>query len=121
MAEVVLLRPNAPEAHTRRRSSIRMTFSRPSVLALPPRGLIERRKKKPAGFDVAAALEANLDRYPKKEEMWQLLTLDAAKREKLAERFPDYVKALERAIVVVSKAPSTEHAIALLHARGAAG
>jgi hypothetical protein len=119
MAEVVPLRPNAPEAHTRRRSSIRMTFSCPSVLALPPRGLIERRKKKPAGFDVAAALEANLDRHPTKEELWHLLTrwLDAAKREKLAERFPDYVKALERARVVLTKAPSPQKAIETLQSR----
>ena len=116
MAEVL---PLYSEPRTRRRGSIRMTFSRPSVLALPPRILIERRKKKPAGFDIAAALEANLDRYPKKEQLWNLLThwLDAAKREGLAARYPDYVKALERAIVVVSKAASPQHAIEALRAR----
>jgi hypothetical protein len=66
------------------------------VLGLPAPVATERRKKKSAGFDIAGALEANLDRYPKKEDLWQLLTewLDAAQREKLGERFPDYVKAL---------------------------
>jgi hypothetical protein len=77
---------------------------------------ISRRR---AGSVIAAALEANLDRYPKKEQLWNLLThwLDAAKREGLAARYPDYVKALERAIVIVSKAASPQHAIEALRAR----
>jgi hypothetical protein len=96
-----------------------MTFSRPSVLGLPAAVAIERRKKKYAGLDIAGALEANLDRYPKKKELWQLLMgrLDAAKREGLAGRFPDYVKALERAMVVMAKASSAEHGIETLQAR----
>jgi hypothetical protein len=119
MAEVVTLRPNAPEAHTRRRSSVRDDIFPSLGARLAAARLIERRKKKPAGFDVAAALEANLDRHPTKEELWHLLTrwLDAAKREKLAERFPDYVKALERAMVVLTKAPSPQKAIETLQAR----
>jgi hypothetical protein len=43
--------------------------------------------------------------------------LDAAKQEKLAARYPDYVKALERALVIVSKAASPQHAIAALQNR----
>jgi hypothetical protein len=43
--------------------------------------------------------------------------LDAAKREKLVERHPDYVKALERAMVVLTKAPSPQHAIETLQLR----
>jgi hypothetical protein len=91
------------------------------VLSLPPRVAIERRKKKPAGFDVAAALELNLDRYSTKEELWRLLAqwLEAAKREELAMRWPDYVKALERAMVVIAKAASAELGIESLQARGA--
>jgi hypothetical protein len=105
MAEVVPLRPNSTESRTRRRGSIRGRYSPHSVLGLPAPVAMERRKKKSAGFDIAAALEANLDRYPKKEQLWQLLThwLDAAKWEKLAARYPDYVKALERALVVSRK------------------
>jgi hypothetical protein len=53
--------------------------------------------------------------------MWNLLThwLDAAKEEKLAERFPEYVKALERAIVVLSKAQSPQHGMGALQERQA--
>jgi hypothetical protein len=59
---------------------------------------VERRVKHSVGFDIAAALEVNLERYPTKELQWQLLTqwLDAAKREKLAAQHPAYLKALER-------------------------
>jgi hypothetical protein len=59
------------------------------------------------------------DRFPTKELLWHVLVgwLDAAKREKLAERFPDCVKALERAIVVMSKAPSPQHTIETRRAR----
>jgi hypothetical protein len=56
---------------------------------------------------------------PANEELRHLLTrwLAAAKQDKLAERFPDYVKALEHAIVVISKAPSAQQAIETLQAR----
>ncbi|MGZ4926423.1 MAG: hypothetical protein ACXWCP_24760 [Burkholderiales bacterium] len=55
----------------------------------------------------------------KKKDMRRLLThwLDAAKREALGACHPDYVKALQRAIVVVSKSPSPEHAIETLFKR----
>lgn len=88
------------------------------MLGLRPSCFIDRRKKKSAVFDIAGALESNLDRYPKEEDLWQLLThwLDAAKRERLAERYPDYVKALERAMVVMAKAPNAEQAILTLQA-----
>ncbi|MGZ5177904.1 MAG: hypothetical protein ACXWCS_25840 [Burkholderiales bacterium] len=117
MAEVLPRRPSEP--HTRRRGSIRGKYSPHSVLGVPAPVAIERRKKKPAGFDIAAALEANLDRYPTKEDLWQLLTswMDAAKREGLGARHPDYLKALERAMVVMANAPTATHAITVLHAR----
>jgi hypothetical protein len=43
-----------------------------------------------AGFDLAAALEQNLDRYPTKDEQSALIKrwLDAAKQEGLAARTP---------------------------------
>ena len=87
----------------RRRRQIRFSHSSP----------YDRRKKKSAGFDIAAALEVNLDRYPTKELLWRLLTswLDAAKREGIAARQADYVRALERSIVVLSKAPSVRQAV----------
>jgi hypothetical protein len=107
MAEGVV--PLHSEPRTRRRRAIRP----------PHTATYERRKKKRAGFDIAAALEVNLDRYPTKEALWKLLSswLDAAKREGLAASQPAYVKVLERAIVVMSKAPSPQHAIETLQAR----
>jgi hypothetical protein len=116
MAEVVQLRQSPTEPHTRRRGSIRGSYSPCSVLGLPPPVAIERRKNKSAAFDVAAALEANLDRYSTKDTQLALIKrwLDAAKQEGLASRYAEYVRALERALVVMSKAPSAEHAIALL-------
>ena len=64
-------------------------------------------------------MELNLDRYPTKDQLSQLLTgwLVAAKQDGLATRLPDYTKAVERAIVVMSKAPSAQHAIETLQAR----
>jgi hypothetical protein len=58
-------------------------------------------------------------RYPTKESVSQLLTqwLLAAKQDGLAKRFPDYVKALERAMVMISKAPSPQHAMEMLQVR----
>jgi hypothetical protein len=43
------------------------------VLGLPPPVAIERRKKKSAGFDIAGALEQNLDRYPTKDVQLTLI------------------------------------------------
>ena len=76
MAEVV---PLYSEPRTRRRRSLRPRHSAPP----------DRRKKRSAGFDIAAALEVNLDRCSTKEALWQLLVqwLDGAKRERLATRF----------------------------------
>ena len=106
------------EPHTRRRKSIRGTYAPRSVLGLPA-PVANKAPERTAAFDVAGALEARLDRYSTKEQFWGLLTqwLDAAKREELAARYPDYVTALERALVVMSKAPSREHGIAALRRR----
>jgi hypothetical protein len=119
MAEVVPLRPNSTEPRTRRRGSIRGRYSPRAVLGLAAPVVIERRKKKSAGFDIAGALEANLDRYPKKDDQLTLIKrwLDAAKEEGLAARHAVYVKALERALVVMSKTSGPEHAIETLRAR----
>jgi hypothetical protein len=95
-----------PQRLLRRRRQIRFSHSSP----------YDRRKKKSAGFDLAAALELNLDRYSTKDLMWRVLTswLEAAKREGVTERQTDYVRALERALVVLSKAATVEKAIAHL-------
>jgi hypothetical protein len=103
MATVTELRP---EPLLRRRRQIRFSHTSP----------YDRRRKKASGFDVAAALEVNLDRFPTKDALWRLLAnwLDAAKREGLAARRPDYAKALERALVIMSKAATVEHGIRAL-------
>ncbi|MGZ5177750.1 MAG: hypothetical protein ACXWCW_26800 [Burkholderiales bacterium] len=119
MAEVVPLRPNPAEPQTRRRASIRGKYPPSPVLGFGPQIIVERRKKKYAGFDIAGALEANLDRYGTKDAQLTLIKrwLDAAKQEGLAARHAEYVRALERALVVMSKAPSAQHAIETLQGR----
>jgi hypothetical protein len=68
--------PLYSEPRTRRRRSIRPPHVAPD----------RRKKKKTSGFDVAAALEQNLERYPTQEQLWQLLTrwLNVAKQEQQA-------------------------------------
>jgi hypothetical protein len=82
---------------------------------LPFPANVERRKTK-AGFDIAAALELNLDRYPSREQLLTLLFnwLRSAEELGLAARRPDYADALERAIEIVAKAASVERGIDLL-------
>lgn len=116
MAEVLPLRT---EPHTRRRGSIRGCYSTRSALGLPAPVFIDRRKSKSVGFDVAGALEAQLDRYSTQQQQSGLLTrwLEGAKRAELGIRHPYYVKALERALVVMSKTQSPQQAIGILQAR----
>ena len=118
MAEVLPRRPNSTEPHTRRRGSIRGRYPPCSVLGLPAPVVIERRRNRTQGFDIAAALEQNLDRYRTKEAQLKLIKrwLDAAKQEGLAARHAAYVKALERALVVMAKAQTVQQAIVTLQA-----
>jgi hypothetical protein len=100
-AEVIPLRPAPAGPQTRRRRSFQRWTG------------YERRKNGTTGFDIAHALEINLDRHPTREDQWLLLAkwLEAAKSERLAERYADYVRAVERAMVVMARAPTAEHAI----------
>jgi hypothetical protein len=92
--------PLYSEPLTRRRRSIRPLHAAP-----------ERRKKKSSGFDVAAALEPHLDRFPTKELLWHVLVgwLDAAKREKLAERLLDSGEWWEDNVAWTRKLPSDSY------------
>jgi hypothetical protein len=113
-AEVIAL-PTAETRTRRRNGNKRFARYRPPVLALPFPANVERRKTK-AGFDIAAALELNLDRYPSREQLLTLLFnwLRSAEELGLAARRPDYADALERAIEIVAKAASVERGIDLL-------
>jgi hypothetical protein len=95
--------PRSPEIHARRRSSLHVTT--------------ERRRATSGSFDIAAALELNLDRFPTTGGMLALLHswLYIAEREGLDERRLAYVYALRDAINVMEDAPSPVHAIALLN------
>jgi hypothetical protein len=104
MADVIPFRAAPAGPQTRRRRSFQHWTGH------------ERRRKGTTGFDIAHALEINLDRHPTREEQWRLLEswLTAAKRERLGERYADYVRAIERAMVVMAKAPTAEDAIVKL-------
>ena len=105
MAEVFRLPLATP---LRRRVQIRFKHARAT----------ERRKKKTAGFDVAQALEHNLDAYPLQQDQMLLLQrwLLAAEREELAERHTEYVYSLQRAVKFMQGARRPEEAILALHA-----
>src|SRR5690349_20607965 len=86
-ADVIPLRPPPTGPQTRRRRSFRHWTG------------YERRKKNTTGFDIAHALEINLDRHPTREAQWLLLSgwPEAPKAERLADRYAHYVRAIERA------------------------
>jgi hypothetical protein len=94
--------PPAPLLLRRRSGQIRFSHS-----------LGERRKKKTSGFDVAAALELQLDRHPGQDDLLRLLKtwFAAAMQQGLSARMTQYRYALARAIRVMSKAATGEDAI----------
>jgi hypothetical protein len=73
----------------------------------------DRRKPKTSGFDVAAALELQLDRHPGKNALLRLLKtwFAAARQQGVSARMIQYRYALARAIRVMTKAPTAEEAI----------
>ena len=73
----------------------------------------DRRKNKTSGFDVAAALELQLDRHPTKDDLLRLLKtwFSAAREQGVSARMTQYRYALARAIRVTTQAASAEHAI----------
>jgi hypothetical protein len=85
------------EIHARRRSGLHVTT--------------ERRRATSASFDIAAALELNLDRFPTTGGMLALLHswLYAAEREGFDERRLAYVCALRDAINVMEDASNPVH------------
>ena len=96
-----------PEIHVRRRrGQVRLPYLH-----------TERRRARNAGFDVAATLELNLDRYPTKTAMLTLLRiwLNVAEREGVDERRLAYVCVLRDAINVMQDALDPLHAVALLN------
>jgi hypothetical protein len=76
----------------------------------------ERRRRANGGYDIAAALELHLDDVTTRRGMIALLQswLHEAQRAEAAERDDGYVRALEHAILVMSKAPDPETGIAVL-------
>lgn len=94
------------ETPLRRRNSVRAP-------SLPP----DRRRNNPRGFDVAEALELNLDRYPTKPAMLTFLQslIYAADDNLPGGWLSNYADALKQASDVVQEAGSTNEAIATLH------
>lgn len=76
----------------------------------------ERRKSSGTGFDIAATLELNLDRYPSKTSMVTFLNnlLYSAEEGDLALRQPEYLGAIKQAVDVIEHAPATIEAVATL-------
>ena len=106
MAEILAIR-NEPRLR-RRTGQVRFSHSAP-----------ERRKRKSGGFNIAAALELNLDRIPTKDGLLDLLHmwLRAAEREGLKTRHSDYLAAIERAFNLMSDARSAEGGIRAVQTR----
>src|SRR5690242_11973198 len=96
--------PTPLEIPLRRRKQIRFRGAPHTLLALPAPPLVDRRRKRNNGFDVAAALELNLDRYPTQDELRTLLSywLNSAETHELGHHDPSYMPALKRALVIVS-------------------
>lgn len=92
-----------PEAHQRSR------------LALTPR-LTERRRRHNPGFDVAATLELNLNRYPTKPAMLTFLhgLLYAAETAQLSVRQPEYVNAMRQAADFVEQSAGVVEGVATI-------
>jgi hypothetical protein len=77
--------------------------------------LLDRRKTHDKGFDVAATLELNLDRFPTKPSMLTFLKTMAYNTEaELHSRRPDYVEALGQAVEVMEHSPDPIEAVATL-------
>ena len=95
-------RPPAQLPLRRRNGQIRFSHSRG-----------DRRKNRTSGFDVAAALELQLDRCPTKDALLRLLKtwFAAARQQGVSARMTQYRYALARAIRVMTKAPTAEEAI----------
>jgi len=79
-------------------------------------GLPERRRVPPTSFDIAAALELNLDRFPTKAGMITLLRswVYAAEADDRPSRTPSYVEALRQAVSAMQAAIDPADAIGQL-------
>ena len=104
----------------RRSGHLRATHLPPSAHLVPPHIDPERRRATGSSFDVAAALELNLDRFPTHSSMLTLLRswLYAAEANDLQASRPDYAQALRDAIDVMEVSALPVEAIALLRALG---
>ena len=103
------------ETPLRRRSS-QVRYARQSGDSTITPHAAERRKSSAAGFDAAATLELNLDRYPSKVSMATFLNnlLYSAEAGDFAIRQPGYLDAIRQAVDVVEQAPATLEAVATL-------
>ena len=79
----------------------------------------ERRRSTGGRFEIAAALERNLDRYPTKAGMLTLLQswLYAAEGSRVPSSEP-YAQALGRAVEIMKESPDPPHAIVQLWRSG---
>lgn len=80
----------------------------------------ERRRTRSPGFDVAEAMELNLNSFPTRAGMLTLLRswLYIAERDGVGETRPDYAAALRYAVEIMEQSSEAVRAIAILHARG---
>ena len=116
----------ASEPHRERRGADRFAdiyarrrtgeLRRHRSIALDPNP--ERRRIRTPGFDVAEALELNLNSFPTRAGLLTLLRfwLYAAEREGLGTPRPDYAVSLRHAMDIMERCSEAVQAIALLHA-----
>ena len=94
----------------RRHGEVRPAHSR------SPSEFLDRRKIADQGFNVAATLELNLDRFPTKASMLTFVRtlLYGAESDDFASRQPGYVNALAQAVDVLEHSPEPIEAVATL-------
>ena len=100
----------------RRHGQVRRAQAPSRVIPTIAPQLLERRKQSETGFDAAATLELNLDRFPSKPQMMTFLKtlLYNAETGDLTSRRRDYVHALEQAVEVLQQSPEPAAAVATL-------
>jgi hypothetical protein len=112
-AEVIQLRPRVEHAALLGRCRSLWTRASPTLPALLQRPGVDRRRRPRAGFNVAAALEPQLDRYRTKGELMMLIArwLRATECEGLVTHSPEYVCALRRAMRIFQHSGTVEEAM----------
>ena len=103
------------ETPLRRRGGHVRPSGRSSMLETTPE-LPERRKSKDKGYDVAATLELNLDRFPTKRAMLTFVraVLHSTETGDFGSGHPGYIDALKQAVDILERSPEPIEAIATL-------